>query len=115
MHLHPPDDHFAASPDGGVVISACRRIDGAGACPTISGGIVSTTAVQLGARETATPDDHFGASPYCCVTVSFLRSIEGASCGPAIGKNARIVPVAIEHAPAQTSKITKVRRLRKAA
>ena len=43
-----PDDHFAASPHCRVRLSGIGRIGGAGGCPTVGAGIVSSAGVQIG-------------------------------------------------------------------
>ena len=41
-----PDDHFTASPDCRVIRSGSGRVGGAGGCPTIRAGIVSSAGVD---------------------------------------------------------------------
>ena len=41
-----PDDHFTISPYCRVIVSGIGRVSGAGRCPTVRAGIVSTTGVQ---------------------------------------------------------------------
>ena len=41
-----PDDHFAAGPHCRVISSGIGRVGGAGGCPTIRAGIVSSAGVQ---------------------------------------------------------------------
>ena len=54
-----PDDHLAAGPDCGVELPR-GRIDGAGASPAVSAGIVSSARIHQAAIISA-PDDHFGS------------------------------------------------------
>jgi hypothetical protein len=68
--LTTPDDHFAASPDCPVKLSAFGRVSGAGGRPTIRARIVPSAGVQIEAARDAAPDDHFTASPDCGVPVS---------------------------------------------
>src|SRR5206468_2627177 len=65
--ISSPDDHLTAGPDGRKILSANRRVGGAGGYPTVGGGIVSPTGVQIAAAIMSAPDDHFSASPHCCV------------------------------------------------
>ena len=62
-----------------MILSARRRVDGAGVYPTVHDGIVSAASIKEheGVRLTAsTPDDHLLPCPYCCVT----RSGAGRTC-----------------------------------
>ena len=79
-----PDDHFIAGPDCGVIESAVGRISGAGSCPTIRAGIISSAGVQQSHGDQSTPDDHFAASPYCGVKCSAIRRISRAGGRPTI-------------------------------
>src|SRR4029077_19499871 len=53
-----PDDHFTASPDCRVIVSASGCVGGAGGYPAVGGWIVSPAGVQNAAVKSAT-DDHF--------------------------------------------------------
>ncbi len=64
-----PNDHFTAGPDRRVQFSGSGRVGGAGGCPTVGAGVISTAGVQPGVAVIAAPDDHFTAGPHCGVTV----------------------------------------------
>ena len=78
-----PDDHFTASPDCGVSVSAGRRVGGAGSCPTVRAGIVSAAGVQNGA---ISPPQTIISLPVqtavCCASAS--GSVGGAGSCPTI-------------------------------
>ena len=80
-----PDDHFTASPHGGVRVSWIRRVGGACGCPTVGAGIVFPSRVQIGCIISSTPDDHFTASPHCCMVCSCFGRVGGAGSRPTIG------------------------------
>src|SRR5262249_31536393 len=79
-----PDDHFTAGPHCRVTDSGGRRVGGAGGCPTVSAGIVSSAGVRLTAIDVPSPDDHFTAGPDCCVTDSGRGRIGGAGGCPTV-------------------------------
>src|SRR6266513_3134973 len=90
LDLLPPDNHLAASPDCRMKFSRNRRTGGAGSCPTISAGIVSSARVQIAAKGVqSAPDHHFTASPDSCVTVSGVGRVRGSRGCPTV--RARIV------------------------
>src|SRR5215211_3868672 len=62
-----PHNHFAASPNGGVIITGIGHVIGAGRRPGIRVGIVSAAGVQGDEIEIikATPHNHFAAGPHC--------------------------------------------------
>ena len=81
-----PDDHFMASPDRRVTISAIGHVNGAGSGPGIRAGIVSISGIKIMVKASLTsPDDHFIRGPNRCVTTSRLWRISGRRCCPAIG------------------------------
>jgi hypothetical protein len=85
-----PHNHFTAAPDRCVMLSAIRRVGGAGRCPTVSTGIVSASGVRItGKTAEAAPDNHFSAGPHRCVTPSGRRRVGGAGGCPTI--RARII------------------------
>jgi hypothetical protein len=43
----PPNDHFSAGPDCGVIISAMRHTDDAGGYPRIGAWIISPAGAQI--------------------------------------------------------------------
>ena len=63
-----PDDHFTASPYCRVTVSGIGRVGGAGGCPTVGAGIISSAGVQkVPLPSHSAPDDHFAAGPHCRV------------------------------------------------
>ena len=88
-----PDDHLAlaAGPHRRVRFSCSRRVGRAGRCPTIGGGIISSSGIQRGDEEirSSPPHDHFAASPHCRVPLPANGGVGGASCCPTVG--ARII------------------------
>ena len=86
----PPDDHFTASPDCGVVLSPRGGIGGSRRCPTIGAGIVSLASVQIVGDVISTPDDHFTASPDGRVAGTFTGN-KGAFTGHCPGVGGGIV------------------------
>ena len=65
--------------------SGSGRVGGAGGCPTVRAGIVSSASVQIdSAASTSAPDDHFTASPHCRVTGSGSGRVGGAGGCPRI-------------------------------
>ena len=95
IKIPAPDDHFASCPDCRVPLSAIGCIDGAGGCPTIGAGVVSSAGVQKkGGIEIvkSAPDDHFTSCPHCRVIVSGARRVGGAGSGPTVGGG--IIPAA---------------------
>jgi len=86
--LSAPDDHLTAgsSPHCRVTDSGSGSAGNAGGCPTIGGGIVSTSGVKIDAkRHTSTPHDHLAASPHCRVTLSGIGGAGGGGRRPTIG------------------------------
>src|SRR6266446_2249868 len=82
--LSAPDDHFAASPDCRVIVSARGCVGGAGGCPTVGAGIISPAVVKKTAAIKSTPDDHFTTGPHCCVMDSDRGRVGGAGRCPGI-------------------------------
>src|SRR5262249_34829567 len=78
-----PDDHLTASPHCRVIVSGFGRGGGAGGCPTIYAGIVSSAGVQKAAPDSA-PDDHFPASPVCRSIAPSIWWVAGAGGCPSI-------------------------------
>ena len=66
----PPNDHFAADPNGCVRESSIRRASGAGSCPSVRAGVISAAGVKGAEVVSPAPDDHFTASPDCSMPVS---------------------------------------------
>ena len=50
------------------ILSVAGCVGGAGGCPTVGAGIVSTAGVHKAAAIISAPYDHFSASPHCRVT-----------------------------------------------
>ena len=86
-----PDNHFAAGPNCGGVISTSRGISSADSCPTIGVGVVFPTGVKIGGTS-STPDNHFVPGPCRRVVRSGIRRIGHTGGHPAIC--AWIVPAA---------------------
>src|SRR5438045_2129222 len=84
LTLSAPDDHFTASPDCSVSISAIRRVGDAGGCPTIRTGIVPPASVQIVVTIESAPDDHFTARPHCSVSSSASGCVGDAGGCPTI-------------------------------
>jgi hypothetical protein len=89
-----PDDHFTASPDCRLQVALSGGVGGAGGCPTVRAGVVSSAGIQPdgGGICKAAPDDHFTASPNCREISSCGGRVGGAGGYPAI--RAGIVPPA---------------------
>src|SRR5207248_395623 len=85
IKISAPKDHFTAGPDYRVIDSRRRRVGGAGACPTVGGGIIFAAGVQIAAAPQSAPDDHFTAGPDCGVSVSAKGLVGGAGGCPAVG------------------------------
>ena len=62
-----PDNHLAAGPHCRVKPPASRRVVGAGDCPTIGDGVISTAGIRIAADAISAPDNHFAAGPHCRV------------------------------------------------
>jgi len=118
-----PNDHFTAGPDGCVIQSLRRRVDGAGSCPTVGDGIISSTgtrnwrgwtrngswswswragwcpvslaSVQKAEAIITAPDDHFTAGPDCRVELACSGGIVGAGGYPII-RARRISPPGVQ-------------------
>src|SRR5262245_48336648 len=65
-------------------MEAIEKWVGCGCCPTIGGGIVSRTSVQIARKIMATPDDHFIAGPDCRVRISLRGGVVIASDYPTV-------------------------------
>ena len=87
-----PYDHFAAGPHCGVRGSGQRCIGSRGDSPTVQGGIVSSTGVEIADVVVAAPGDHFTAGPDPGVTGSGRGRTGEARSHPAIIY--RVVPAA---------------------
>src|SRR5206468_2139098 len=83
-----PDNHFAVSPHGRVIVSLSGRINGTGSCPTVGAGIVSPASIEMVVEIASAPDNHFTASPYCRVIVSASGCVGRAGSRPAIDSSA---------------------------
>jgi hypothetical protein len=80
-----PDDHFCAAPNRGVTKAGSRRVGGAGANPSVTGGIVLAAAVDNGAGAVvAAPDNHFASGPDCTVIVAPDGCTGSSCCGPTV-------------------------------
>ena len=75
----PPNDHFAAGPDGCVRESSIGRVS-AGGCPSVGAGVISAAGVKGAEVVSSAPDDHFTTCPNCCVRISRGRCVRSA-CG----------------------------------
>lgn len=58
-----PHDHFAATPDCCVNVSARGRAGGVGRGPTVCCGVISPAGVNDGTGEFTTPHNHFATGP----------------------------------------------------
>ena len=82
-----PDDHFTASPHCRLLRSRSRCVGGAGLCPGVRPGIVSSASVEVMVPlvvKVATPDDHFTASPHRGMSVAASGRVVGAGSGPTV-------------------------------
>ena len=67
-------------------MSGSGRVGGAGGCPTVGDGVVSSAGVEMVAVAVpSAPDDHFAAGPDCRVTISGSGRVGGAGGCPTVG------------------------------
>ena len=84
-HIRPRQS-FRCSVHTAVCASRIGRIGGAGGCPTVGAGIISSAGVQIAAGVvTSAPDDHFTVGPHCRVTDSASGRVGGAGGCPTVG------------------------------
>src|SRR5262249_10967412 len=81
-----PDDHFTAGPHCRVPGSGRGCVGGAGGCPTVGVGVVSSAGVE---RVTVVvepaPHDHFVAGPHGRVSASRRGRVGGTRANPTVG------------------------------
>src|SRR5206468_869515 len=77
-------DHFTATPDCRVKVSASRRIGDAGDRPTVGAGVVSPAAVKSVSAVITAPDDHLASCPDRGESISASRGVGQAGGLPAI-------------------------------
>src|SRR5207249_1909637 len=62
--ISAPDNHLAAGPNCGVIVSTVGRAHDARACPSICGGVVLPPSINLrGVTVISAPDNHLSAGP----------------------------------------------------
>ena len=79
-----PNDHFTAGPDCRVSCSGSGRVGGAGGCPTVRAGIVSTAGVKISWNHRSAPDDHSHCQSRLPCESFGLRRVGGTARCPTI-------------------------------
>src|SRR5438552_5674772 len=79
-----PDDHVAASPNCGVIVSRKRGICSACSCPSVGTRAVPASGIEIADNFPPAPDNHFRACPNCSMLGSGSRRVDRGSGFPRV-------------------------------